>query len=351
MGSSFSLPNDELDSVAALSDPFELRWVVDISEWRPLPDEMNSMLDLLPETERANVLKFKLAADVRRAVISRLLQMLCCHTVLGQSPRDGAVRISRTKGGKPYESGGAARPPGAPNFNFNVSHDGDYVLLAADPALLLGVDVTAPFERRIGPPLGDFAKIRTTFDRHLTHREWAVVERSDSETARVDGFRTQWALKEAFAKARGEGLALDFRRIEFLACPPPRPAATAAAPHAAAAARAGLGAPSSACGVTAIDRPLLPQGAGPTWRRVFFDGAIKSGWRGHVYELPRGHIAVAVRGPASEAIDEWGGLKRSFVRPALPAAELAARLAAPPPPFRVIRVQDLASFRCAAAVV
>ena len=34
----------------------------------------------------------------------------------------------------------------APNFNFNVSHEGDYVVLAAEPVLLVGVDVSAPFE-------------------------------------------------------------------------------------------------------------------------------------------------------------------------------------------------------------
>lgn len=32
----------------------------------------------------------------------------------------------------------------APNFNFNVSHEGDYVVLASEPLCICGIDVAAP---------------------------------------------------------------------------------------------------------------------------------------------------------------------------------------------------------------
>ena len=36
-----------------------------------------------------------------------------------------------------------------PNWNFNVSHEGKYVVLAAEPRLVCGVDVAAPEEQRM----------------------------------------------------------------------------------------------------------------------------------------------------------------------------------------------------------
>ena len=65
----------------------------------------------------------------------------------------------------------------APNFNFNVSHEGHYVVMASDPALLIGIDVSSPFPLRdAGPPLGDFDKIREVFANVLTDYEWELVD-------------------------------------------------------------------------------------------------------------------------------------------------------------------------------
>lgn len=50
----------------------------------------------------------------------RLLQRQCVSQALGVSFE--AVTIQLTRGRKPFYAGGA-RHPGAPNFNFNVSHE------------------------------------------------------------------------------------------------------------------------------------------------------------------------------------------------------------------------------------
>jgi hypothetical protein len=57
------------------------------------------------------------------------------------------VRLATAVGGKPFTTN--AKPPHAPNFNFNASHEGRYVVLAAEPLHLVGVDVAAP--RRLRP--------------------------------------------------------------------------------------------------------------------------------------------------------------------------------------------------------
>ena len=91
-------------------------------------------------------------ALTHRAVDCRLLQRAACHEAYGVAHT--AALILRTKGGKPYL---AARPDTAlegtaepgPNWNFNVSHEGHYVVLAAEPLLLCGVDVAAPDQSRV----------------------------------------------------------------------------------------------------------------------------------------------------------------------------------------------------------
>ncbi|KAG8537003.1 hypothetical protein GDO81_025236, partial [Engystomops pustulosus] len=49
------------------------------------------------------------------------------------------IRLDRTAKGKPFLVSG--NPPQFPNFNFNVSHQGDYAVLVAEPELQVGVDV------------------------------------------------------------------------------------------------------------------------------------------------------------------------------------------------------------------
>jgi 4'-phosphopantetheinyl transferase len=57
----------------------------------------------------------------------------------------------RTKGSKPFLANlPNPRPPGIPNFNFNVSHEGSFVALAAEPVCICGVDVAAPYQLRPG---------------------------------------------------------------------------------------------------------------------------------------------------------------------------------------------------------
>lgn len=49
------------------------------------------------------------------------------------------IRLQRTAKGKPVLAKDSLNP--YPNFNFNVSHQGDYAVLAAEPELQVGIDV------------------------------------------------------------------------------------------------------------------------------------------------------------------------------------------------------------------
>jgi len=87
------------------------------------------------------VLKFVRYVDKKRALISRLLARFACSVALGMPYEE--VIIKRTKGKKPFLSN---PPPDRRhrNWNFNCSHEGDLVVLAAEPTCVCGVDVAAP---------------------------------------------------------------------------------------------------------------------------------------------------------------------------------------------------------------
>ena len=298
--------------------PEEARWFVDANAWRPSQAELSFLLSLLPAAESA--------------VLSRMLQRHCIATSL-QFPHERIV-VARTKGGKPFEASGLQRDAARSNFNFNVSHEGHLVVLACDPALLIGIDVSAPFELRGGPPLGDFDEVRRSFANTLTEREWAEVEAAGGEAERVRAFRSQWSLKEAFVKARGDGLSFALRRVEF--CP--------STPRAPLPEVAGKGEGERRATGAADARASGSAGqvldGGLHFARVYVDGELQRDWRCARCVLRAGHVVSVVRGPVSCAQDVRGDFRRTLAR-SIPADELCARLVSPPPPFLELSVRQL----------
>ena len=220
-----------------------VRWAVNSTRWKPGEREMEFLLKILPVHERERVMRFKREEDRKRALVSRLMQRACVGTCAVVETTD-AVEIRRTKGGKPFmyvEENATTkerrRATAAPNFNFNVSHEGDFVVLASEPVCVVGVDVAAPSqvrrthatmktkpnsphrngvhkidEQRAPPPPLTVDELRRSFGRTCTSAEWDAIARDDEQEA---AFRRHWSCKEAFAKARGDGLGLDLQRAEF----------------------------------------------------------------------------------------------------------------------------------------
>ena len=348
--------DDELDELPAWpTDPqMELRWAVDISQWEPGSDVWQFLLALLPQVESAAVARFHHRVDRKRALVSRLLQRRCVASA--RDIADERVVIARTKGGKPFDA--TPRDSNGDNFNFNVSHEGHLVVLASDPVLLVGVDVSAPFELRDGPSLGDFDTVRDTFANVLTAEEWEVVEACTCEAAQLMAFRRAWSRKESFTKARGDGLAFQLDRVEFHPCRPPRPRSLLpgdpprvgplrenAEDHSAQPPggdrqldRCAQAAPAVVGSVTAGGTQDL---VATSWALLRVDGEVAWQWRCAGCELRSGHLIAVSRGPVSECIDEHGRFRATFGRPFIPQGELRARLASHPPPFQLLSIREL----------
>ena len=187
--------------------PACLRWAVDVSRWQPEGgsdgQEWCFLEALLSAEERAKARRFVRLDDRKRSLVSALLQRASCARVHGARLQD--VELRRTKGGKPFLAGGASRdarpsppaqpaaplaaqrPPRAPNWNFNVSHEGDFVVLASEPLAVCGVDVAAPAQlRRGGGPPPPMAECVRTFARQLTAGETEFILGAGSEGALRD---------------------------------------------------------------------------------------------------------------------------------------------------------------------
>ncbi|XP_036070962.1 L-aminoadipate-semialdehyde dehydrogenase-phosphopantetheinyl transferase isoform X2 [Oryzias melastigma] len=103
------------------------------------------------------------------------------------------------------------------SWSFNISHQGDYVVLAADRGVQVGVDlmkVSMPGSSSVP----EFFRIMT---RQFTPHEWSVIQSAGSEREQLATFHRHWTLKESFIKAIGTGLGFNLQRVEFHLSPEP----------------------------------------------------------------------------------------------------------------------------------
>ncbi|XP_038710584.1 L-aminoadipate-semialdehyde dehydrogenase-phosphopantetheinyl transferase-like isoform X2 [Tripterygium wilfordii] len=146
--------------------------------------------------------------DRKRALVSRLLQYALVHELLGI--RYGEIIINRTLEGKPYlecDKVGIEFP----NFNFNVSHHGDFVAIASEPLCLVGLDIVCC----VTPCKETIQEFIQNFSSYFSSLEWDnILSAGTCEEILVE-FYKYWCLKEAYVKAIGSGLVYGLDKVEF----------------------------------------------------------------------------------------------------------------------------------------
>lgn len=287
------------------------RWAVDISGWNPSDEEFEFLCHhLIKIDEGLHCRRFKFLDDRKRALVSVLLQRLVGALVLKKGntsttrpdktvdPRK--IDIGKTKGRKPYID--TTKEPfeneDTVNFNYNVSHDGNFVVLAAETHCVCGCDIssTGSLFRKRGSTramedsisLEECKKFFTAFEKQLTTNEWERVygEPGDSVQSICDRFCTYWSLKEAFAKAIGMGLGYDLGQVEF----------------------------------------EVDEHAGMAFARIHPETDISPDWCLYIHHLSDGHWVSVARGPPHAIIDAHGGFKNTFRSPELPRDVLNAHV-------------------------
>jgi 4'-phosphopantetheinyl transferase len=280
---------------------------VNATRWQPQGGtdgpEFQFLLSLIDTSDASQVGKYRKEEDRKRALLSRLMARQASAKVLGLG--DFAdIRIARTLEGKPYLKAPRPRDELA-NFNFNISHEGDWVVLASEPRCVCGVDVSAPEDCGMGAKTDVF----NTFREQLSPAEWEQVRRKAAEgpsqpgadpTYDCDAFQRYWSCKEAFVKARGDGLAFEpLGRAEF-----------------------------SFRGKAATVR---------------VDGREMPHWRFFSHRLGEDHWVTVARGPPEHVVDREGGFRATLGRGASDFSPKAwkAELAAESPAFVELRVTEL----------
>lgn len=155
-------------------------------------------LDLLDASERSANRRFVTEPLRARHACAHALLRQALHQSLGDEP--ASFRFEAGRNDRPRLAGVA------PGFDFNLSHSGPFVACAVTAAGRVGIDVEAVDHRM------DFTRV-LGHAASPTERSWLGAKTAGE--ARRAFFRL-WVLKEAYAKARGDGLHLPFAEITLM---------------------------------------------------------------------------------------------------------------------------------------
>jgi 4'-phosphopantetheinyl transferase len=189
-------------------DPIHLR-PDEVHVWRVDLDADSAALrrscDILSADEQARSEQFYSLQDRGRYIIARGSLRAILARYLGTPARD--LRFLSNAHGKP-----ALEPGSSPaDLRFNVSHSHQLALLAFARCREVGIDVEYVLPYRAD------ARMAARF---FAPQEVAAL-RALPETARTEAFFRCWTRKEAYVKARGQGLSLPLNSFTVSLAPCP----------------------------------------------------------------------------------------------------------------------------------
>jgi 4'-phosphopantetheinyl transferase len=175
-------------------------WLADLDA----ADASESALAVLSEDEQARARRF--VFDVHRH------RFIACRAALRARL---AERLGRAPGSLRFEYGPVGKPSlaGHDTLRFNVSHSDRYALLALADQAEVGVDIEQI------RPLSDMNALA---ERVFSHGERAALAQVPGDR-QADAFFAGWTRKEAYIKARGDGIGmLDAIEVTLSPGEPPR---------------------------------------------------------------------------------------------------------------------------------
>ncbi|CAL2044600.1 unnamed protein product [Caenorhabditis brenneri] len=173
-----------------------VRWAISLEETMTSPSFQNTFRKAIlcaSESDVDQQKQFRFKEDALACLIGRLMPRKAAvnHTSKSWS----SLEFVRNEKGKPSLVNSS-------NFEYNVSHHGDLVVLATGESRI-GIDVMRVNEARRDTA----AEQMDTLNRHFSEEEIESVKGGDkSEEKRWHAFYRIWCLKESILKATGVGL-------------------------------------------------------------------------------------------------------------------------------------------------
>ena len=180
----------------------------DVHLWR-IPLELSGaavqrLTSVLQSDERARADRFRFARDGRRFVVARAALRILLGGYLKVAP--ARVEFHYGAQGKPFLS---SPDEGLLRLTFNLSHSHELALAAFARGRALGVDLEH---------VRTEMEVEEIAERFFSPGEVAVL-RSLPAAVRHEAFFNCWTRKEAFIKARGEGLSLPLEQFDVTLAP------------------------------------------------------------------------------------------------------------------------------------
>ncbi|XP_054829036.1 L-aminoadipate-semialdehyde dehydrogenase-phosphopantetheinyl transferase isoform X3 [Eublepharis macularius] len=161
-----------------------VRWAFAYSSWGPCREDWLLAMRLVQPEEKERIGQFVFARDAKAAMAGRLLMRKLIVEKLN-IPWNVIV-LERTSKGKPVLANdlrGIHSP-----FNFNISHQGNFAVLAAEPNRQVGIDVMKTSLPGSGS-IPDFFRI---MKRQFTEEEWRAITSMRNEWLQLEMFHRHW---------------------------------------------------------------------------------------------------------------------------------------------------------------
>ncbi|XP_076468172.1 L-aminoadipate-semialdehyde dehydrogenase-phosphopantetheinyl transferase-like [Babylonia areolata] len=185
-----------------------VRLAVKAKAWNPTQQEWTLAAQCIQSEEKDRIGRFVFKKDAKSAMVGRLLIRRVVSSMLNIPYH--SVKLGRTDKGKPVTLNDDGQTPRL-DCSFNISHQGDYVILAAEDCGQVGADIMkVEWPRKTS--VQDFFRLMS---RHLTELEWAAVRSRSGDMEQLQVFYRIWCLKESVLKAFGTGIGFEMSRLEF----------------------------------------------------------------------------------------------------------------------------------------
>lgn len=179
------------------------RWAFHVPSWTPSESDMLLCSSRVQPEEKARISKFVYREDFKSSLIGRLMMRKFVSVSTGMRYSD--VIFIRDANGKPILDP-------LKNVDFNISHQGDYVVLAGHLGVMkVGIDVMS-----IVPPANkDIPEFFRLMNRQFSTVEWNGIRKFASLNDQLASFYRHWCLKESYVKNIGVGITVDLKSISF----------------------------------------------------------------------------------------------------------------------------------------